>query len=86
MKLKQLTIESAQQLILVWQYLAISSNVESVTVIKYRISGTLKKYPIPDIRYPIYIKIVQYEPDTDTNTNIITALDLTNTALYRDIV
>ena len=46
-KLQQLNIGSAQQLILVWQYLAIPANVESV--IQYRISGTLKNTLIRDI-------------------------------------
>ncbi len=40
-------------------------------VIHYRISGNLK---IPDTLYPIFLKIVRYEPDTDTDTDIIAAL------------
>ena len=57
-----------QQLILVWQCLAIPANVESV--MQYRISGTLKKEK--DTQYLIFLKIARYEPDTDTD--IITAL------------
>ncbi len=51
------------------KYLIIPANPESV--IQYQISGTWK---IPDSQYPIYLKIVRYEPNTDTNTDIITAL------------
>ncbi len=35
------------------------------------IPGTLE---IPDTRYPICLKTIRYEPDSDTNTDIITSL------------
>ncbi len=42
-----------------------------------RISGTLK---IPDTRYPIFLKIVQYEPDTDTITALIITIHSIHTS------
>ncbi len=48
---------------LVWKYLAIPDNAESA--IQYRVSNTW---------CPIFLKIVRYEPDTDTDTDIITVL------------
>ncbi len=55
--------------ILVWKYLTKPANAEST--VQYQISGTLE---IPDTRYPIFLKTIWYEPDTDTDTDIITAL------------
>ncbi len=43
-------------------------NAESVA--QYWISDNLE---IPDTQYPIYLKTIRYEPDTDTDTDIITA-------------
>ncbi len=39
--------------------------------LQYWILGTLE---ILNTRYPIFLKTIQYEPDTDTDTDIITAL------------
>ncbi len=51
------------------EVLTIPANAESV--IQYWIWGTLK---MPDTQYPIFLKIGLYEPNTDTDTDVITAL------------
>ncbi len=56
--------------ILVWKYLTIPANSESVTGIQYWMSSTV----ISNARYLIFLKIVWYEHDSDTDTDIITAL------------
>ncbi len=63
-------------------YLTIPVNAESV---KYQISGTLK---IPDTQYPIFLEIVRYEPDmdTDTDTDIITALLTVICSSYEQVI
>ncbi len=45
------------------------ANAESIA--QYWISGTLE---ILNIRYPIYLKTIPYEPDTDTDSDIIIAM------------
>ncbi len=45
------------------------ANAESI--VQYQILGTLE---IPDTRYLIFFKAIQYEADTNTDTDIITAL------------